>query len=176
MGIASLGIFLSLTPSIETLSASTLTEYLYLMIFATTLVIIAGIDRNKKQVNKPIILVGSLVGFVHIIYLYIIEMVTITSIYKYVIYFCIVLALSIITTKHKLYKYKYLLEILMICIYMNMFNISEVFLITAVLTMISLTGSIIIRKRKIKVDQSDILAEKDINLDIPIAFICVYQT
>ena len=62
----------------------------------------------------------------------------------------------------------------MICIYMNMFVVSEVFLITAVLTMISLTASVIIRKRKIRVDNSDILAEKDINLDIPIAFyLCI---
>lgn len=174
MGLASVGIFLSLEPSIKSISVLTLTEYLYLMIFATTLVIIAGIDRNKKQINKPIILVGSLVGFVHIIYLYIINNISVISIYKYVIYFFIVIVLSIITTKHKLYKYKYLLEILMICIYMNMFIVSEIFLITAVLTMISLTGSVIIRKRKLKIDQSDILAEKDINLDIPIAFyLCI---
>lgn len=174
MGIASLGIFFSIMPSIQMLSVLTLTEYLYLMIFTTTLVIIAGIDRNKKQINKPIILVGSLVGFVHIIYLYIINNINIISIYKYVIYFFIVVVLSIITTRHKLYKYKYLLEILMICIYMNMFIVSEIFLITAVLTMISLTGSVIVRKRKLKIDQSDILAEKDINLDIPIAFyLCI---
>ena len=62
----------------------------------------------------------------------------------------------------------------MICIYMNMFIVYEVFLITAVLTMISLTASVIIRKRNIKIDQSDILAEKDIKLDIPIAFyLCI---
>jgi len=169
MGIASLGIFFSIMPSIQMLSVLTLTEYLYLMIFATTLVIIAGIDRNKKQINKPKDYV-----YQYTIYLYIINNINIISIYKYVIYFFIVVVLSIITTRHKLYKYKYLLEILMICIYMNMFIVSEIFLITAVLTMISLTGSVIVRKRKLKIDQSDILAEKDINLDIPIAFyLCI---
>ena len=90
MGLASLGIFLSINPSIQNLSVLTLTEYLYLMIFATTLVIIAGIDRNKKQINKPIILIGSIVGFVHIIYLYIIKDINVISIYKYVIYAFIV--------------------------------------------------------------------------------------
>ena len=73
MGFTSLGIFISLVPTITSITVESLTEYLYLMIFATTLVIIAGIDRNNKQINKPIILVGSLVGFVHIIYLYIIN-------------------------------------------------------------------------------------------------------
>ena len=174
MGFTSLGIFISLVPTITSITVESLTEYLYLMIFATTLVIIAGIDRNNKQINKPIILVGSLVGFVHIIYLYIINQISVISIYKYVIYFAIVCILAIFTNRNKLFKYKYLLEILMICIYMNMFIVYEVFLITAVLTMISLTASVIIRKRNIKIDQSDILAEKDIKLDIPIAFyLCI---
>ncbi len=52
MGLASLGIFLSINPSIQNLSVLTLTEYLYLMIFATTLVIIAGIDRNKNKLTS----------------------------------------------------------------------------------------------------------------------------
>jgi len=174
MGLAALGIFLSISPNIESISILSFTEFLYLMIFVTTIVIIAGIDRNYKKINKKIIFVGTLVGFVHIIYLYIINNTNIISIYKYVIYFFIVCILAIITNKYKLFKYKYLLEILMICIYINMFVISEIFLITAVLTMISLTASIIIKKHKIKIDQSDILAEKDVNLDIPIAFyLCI---
>ena len=51
-----------------------------------------------------------------------------------------------------------------------MFVISEVFLITAVLTMISIIFEIIINKRKNKIDKSDILAEKNTNLEIPIAY------
>lgn len=170
MGITSLGIYMSLHATWETMSVLTLTEYLYQMIFVTTLVLIAGIDKNNKKICKPIILVGCVVGFVHIIYLYIIKNVALVSIYKYVIYFIIVCILSEITTKHKYFKYSYLLEIMMICIYINMFVISEVFLITAVLTMVSIIFEIIINKRKNKIDKSDILAEKNTNLEIPIAY------
>ena len=165
---------MSLHATWETMSILTLVEYLYLMIFVTTLVLIAGIDKNNKKICKPIIFFGCLVGFVHIIYLYIIKNATIISIYKYVIYFVIVCVLSLITTKHRYFKYSYLLEIMMICIYINMFVIAEVFLITAVLTMVSLVVGIIIRKRKAKVDNSDILAEKNVNMDLPIAFcLCI---
>ena len=55
-----------------------------------------------------------------------------------------------------------------------MFVISEVFLITAILKMISLLTGIAIRKRKTKIDKSDILAEKNVNLDLPIAYcLCI---
>ena len=40
--------------------------------------------------------------------------------------------------------------------------------------MISLLMGIAIRKRKTKIDKSDILAEKNVNLDLPIAYcLCI---
>ena len=57
---------------------------------------------------------------------------------------------------------------------MNMFEISEVFLITAILTMISLTCLLIVNNYRQKIDKSDILAEENNNLDIPIAmYLCI---
>lgn len=174
MGLASIGLYTSLHVTWETMSILTLIEYLYLMIFVTTLVLIAGIDKNYKKIWKPIIFFGCLIGFVHIIYLYIIKNVTIISIYKYVIYFVVICILSWITTKHRYFKYSYLLEIMMICIYINMFVIAEVFLITAILTMISLLIGIAIKRSKTKIDESDILAEKNSNINLSIGFcLCI---
>lgn len=151
----------------------TIIEYIYLTIFLITLIIIAVKDKKDKKIDKPIILFGSVVGGVYIGYLYIIKKVELFSIYKYVIYFAVICALFTITKKHKNYKYNYLLEIMMICIYMNMFVISEVFLITAVITMVSLTVSLIIKKHKNKIDKSNILAE-DNNIRIPIGtYLCI---
>ena len=79
MGLTSVGIYMSLHATWETMSILTLIEYLYLMIFVTTLVLIAGIDKNNKKIYKPIIFWGCLVGFIHIIYLYIIKNVTIIN-------------------------------------------------------------------------------------------------
>lgn len=173
-GLTSVGLFMSLKTTWDTMSILTLVEYLYLMIFVTTLILIAGIDKNNKKICKPIIFFGSAVGFVHIIYLYIIKNVGIFSIYKYVIYFIVICILSAITTKNRYFKYSYLLEIMMVCIYMNMFVPSEVFLITAILTMISLLVSIGIKKHKTKIDNSDILAENNTNLEIPIGmYLCI---
>ncbi len=173
MGIVSIGIFNSLNFSIKNISFLTIIEYVYLMIFVSTLSILAVIDKKNKKIYKPIVFTGCVIAGIYIIYLYITKNVEIFSIYKYVIYFIIVFTLSIITSKHRYFKYSYLLEIMMICIYMNMFVVSEVFLITAVLTMISLTIGILIQKRKQKIDNSDILAENK-NLDIPIGmYLCI---
>lgn len=174
MGIVSIGIFNSLNFSIKNISFLTIIEYVYLMIFVSTLVILALIDKKNKKIYKPIVFTGCVIAGIYIIYLYITKNVEIFSIYKYVIYFIIVFTLSIITSKHRYFKYSYLLEIMMICIYMNMFVVSEVFLITAILTMISLTIGILTQKRKQKIDNSDILAENNNNLDIPIGmYLCI---
>ena len=174
MGFSAVGIFLSSHYTFETLTIHELILFLYQMIFATTLVLIAGIDKSKKKVSKSVIFVGCLIGFAHIIYLYVLGNTGISSIYKDVIYAAIIFILAIITSKYKLFRYKYLLEILMICIYMNMFEISEVFLITAILTMISLTCLLIVNNYRQKIDKSDILAEENNNLDIPIAmYLCI---
>lgn len=149
-------------------------EYLYLGIFVITLMIIAIKDKKSRVIAKPVILFGAVVGGAYIVYLYVIKKVEIFSIYKYVIYFAVICALFAITKKHKKYKYNYLLDIMMLCIYMNMFVISEVFLITAVITMISLTVSLIIKKHKNKIDKSDILAENTDNIQVPIGtHVCI---
>lgn len=173
-GLASIGIFNSLHFSFASISVLTIIQYIYLMTFVSTLVIIAQIDKTNKKICKPVIFSGCVIGGVYIIYLYIIKNVELFSIYRYVIYLIVVYILSAITTKYRYFKYSYLLEIMMICIYMNMFVISEVFLITAILTMISLTVGTLIKKHNQKIDNSDILAENSGNLDIPIGmYLCI---
>lgn len=173
-GLASIGIFSSLHFSFTSISVLTIIQYIYLMIFISTLVIIATIDRTNKKICKSVVFSGCIIGGVYIVYLYIIKNVEIFSIYRYVIYLIVVCFLSAITTKYRYFKYSYLLEVMMICIYMNMFVISEVFLITAVLTMISLTAGTLIKKYNQKIDNSDILAENIGNLDIPIGmYLCL---
>ncbi len=176
MGFVSIGAFISLKVTWKTMTILTLIEYLYLMIFIVTLVLIAGIDKKSKRIYKPIIFIGCLVGFVHIIYLYLINNLGVYSIYKYLMYFAVICILSAIIIKKQYFKYSYLLEIMIICMYMNMFVISEVFLITIALTMISIVASIIMQKQKQKrkLDKSDILAEKNINVEIPIGmYLCI---
>lgn len=176
MGIVAIGIFISYNISYSNISLIALVEYICSMIFITTLVVIAGIDKTRKKVAKQVIFFGMMIGIINIIYLYITKETTLINIYKLVIYIIMICTLSIITNKHKLYKYSYLLEVLMLCIYINIFITSEVFLITAIITMISLLLSITVKKQKNKIDNSDILAENEVSLDIPIVFYLCLST
>lgn len=174
-GITSIGIFYSLKITWKNMNIINLIEYLYLMIFVVTLILIALIDKKKKKIKKRLIFLGCLAGFIHMAYQYIIENIGIISIYKYIIYFSIICILSTITNKNPYFKYSYLLDIMSVCLYINMFVASEVFLITTVLTMISLVATIIIKKAKNKIDKSDILAEeKNTEIEISIGmYICI---
>jgi len=174
MGVVSVGIYWSNHTIWGTMSLMTLTEYLYLMVFVTTMVIIAGIDKNNKKIYKPIIFVGMLIGLIHILFLYFSDNTTAVSLYRYVIYLIVVLGISIYTGKNEHNKYKYILEILMICLYINMFVVTETFLITSVLTMIFLIVDLLFEKYKNKVDESNILAENNSRVELPIAFwLCI---
>ncbi len=174
MGITSVGIFLSLKVTWKTMNTLTLIEYLYYMIFVITLVLIAGIDKKVKRIYKQIIFVGAIVGFIHILYLYRINNLGVYSIFKYLMYFAVICILTVIVNKKQYFKYSYLLEIMMLCMYMNMFVISEVFLVTIALTMISLIVGVIVQKQKNKIDKSDILAERNTNIELPIGmYLCI---
>lgn len=174
-GLTSIGIFYSLKVNIENINIVNIIEYLYLMLFVVTLILIAGIDKKKKKIQKRLIFLGCIAGLAHMAYIYIIGNIGTFSVYKYIIYFSIICILSTITTKNPYFKYTYLIDIMSLCVYINMFVATEVFLITTILTMISLVATIIIKKTRNKIDNSDILAEKN-NNNIDISFgmyICI---
>ena len=170
MGIVSLGIFISIYGITPTMSISLLMEYLFMIIYIITLFIIAGVDKKCKKVYRPILFVGIIIGFIHVGYLYINNNVTLFNVHKYISFFVIICILSMIAYKNTFVEYKYLLELLCLCIYINMFVISEAFLITSVLTMIFLVLNVAIKKYKMKIDKNSVIAENNIKLDIPIAY------
>ncbi len=174
MGIVSVGIYWSNHAIWGIMSLMSLTEYIYLMIFATTMVIIAGIEKNNQKIYKPIIFIGMIIGLIHILFLYFSENASVVSLYRYFVYMLFALALVIYTGKNRYNKYNYILEVLIICIYINMFIVTESFLITSILTIIFIVVDLAFEKNRHRVDESDILAENKIKLEIPIAFwLCI---
>ena len=68
-------------------------EYCFLILYFTFIVLMAGIDKEKKNINKSVLVYGIVISMLYMIYLYIIEN---TSIDRYVIY-SIVTILMIMT-------------------------------------------------------------------------------
>ena len=70
-------------------------EYVFFVLYFTFIVLMAGIDKEYRTINKPVLMYGVIISIMYIIYLYIIEK---TSIYRYVIYLALFLILLLLDT------------------------------------------------------------------------------
>lgn len=146
-------------------------EIIYLifgLLFIAGLIIIAGIDKEKYEIQKSVILYLTIITFVYMIYLYTVGM---ANIYRYVIYLCLI-ALSLILQNEYLRKKQktyYPLEILELSVLMGMFTGSETFLITSILTLLLIAINSIIHKIKRNKHNN-----KENELKMPIGFyLCI---
>lgn len=96
-------------------------EYVFFVLYFTFIVLMAGIDKEFKTINKSVLMYGVVISIMYIVYLYIIEK---SSIYRYVIYlvlFVILLILDTISLK-KYNKESYTYSILIIIMIMTVFT------------------------------------------------------
>ncbi len=122
-------------------------EYFFFVLYFTFIILMAGIDKESRTINKPVLMYGVIVSIMYIVYLYIIEK---TSIYRYVIYivlFVILLLLDTITLK-KHAKNSYTYSILMAVIIMAIFTGEYVVLNTIITTLLAISINLLIKKLK----------------------------
>ena len=115
------------------LNVKMLIELAFLVLYISGLIILAGIDFEKKQVEKSVIYYAIGIMLLYIIYLCIIKEV---SIYRYVMYLTAVMILLIIDTiilKNKS-KYGYLSSSLILLIIMIVFTGESVTLLSTIMT------------------------------------------
>lgn len=120
-------------------------EYIFFVLYFTFIILIAGIDKESRTINKPILMYGVIISIMYIVYLYIIEK---TSIYRYVIYivlFIILLLLDTLTLK-KHAKNNYTYSILMIIIIMTIFTGEYSTIGSIITTLIAISITLLIKK------------------------------
>lgn len=101
--------------SIYNLQINKIIEFAFLILYFTFIILIAGIDKEYRKINKSVLVYGIIISVMYMVYLYIIEK---TSIYRYGIYvilFFIIMVLNkIYLKKHKKDNYTYLILLLLI--------------------------------------------------------------
>lgn len=110
-------------------------DYAFFVLYFTFIILIAGIDKEFKNINKPVLMYGVIISITYIVYLYIIDR---TSIYRYVIYLALFLILLLLDTI-KLKKHaqnSYLYSILMVIIIMAIFTGEYITLNSIIITLI----------------------------------------
>ncbi len=114
-----LAILMNLT--IETLSLTKIIEFSFILLYVTFVILISGIDKENRKMDKLISVYGIVISIMYMLYLCIVEQ---ASIYRYGIYlglYIIVLLLDTITLR-KYAKNSYVTGILLMIITMVSFT------------------------------------------------------
>lgn len=128
--------------NIETLK---IIEYSFFVLYFTFIILMAGIDKEYRTINKPVLMYGVVISIMYIVYLYIIEK---TSIYRYVIYLSLFLILLILDTINlkKNAKNSYTYSVLMILMIMAVFTGEYVTISAVISTLLLIALTLLIKK------------------------------
>ena len=130
---------------LENLNPEIITEYCFMALYITFIILIAGTDQENRKIYKGINIYGITISIMYMAYLCIIEK---TSIYRYGIYlllYIIILVLDTITLK-KMAKSTYLNGIILLLITMAMFSGEFITAMSIIVTLLSIAIYIIIYK------------------------------
>lgn len=152
--------------SVYNLDKIKIIEYIFFVLYFTFIVLMAGIDKEYRTINKPVLMYGIIVSIMYIVYLYIIEK---TSIYRYVIYlvlFLLLLSLDTINLKKKA-KTSYTILILMVITIMVAFTGEYITIGTIITTLLAIALTLLIKKIK---EPKTTKTSKQYNKNIKIGF------
>lgn len=141
-------------------------EYSFFALYFTFIVLMAGIDKEYRTINKPVLMYGVIISIMYIVYLYIIEK---TSIYRYVIYLTLLLIILILDTIRlkKKAKNSYTYSILMVIIVMAVFTGEYTTIASIVTTLLLVAITLLIKKlRKNKTVKTTEQYNKNIKLGL----------
>lgn len=135
--------------SIYNLEKLKIIEYIFFVLYFTFIILMAGIDKESRTINKPILMYGVIISIMYIVYLYIIEK---TSIYRYVIYLVLLIILLLLDTitlkKHAKNNYTY--SILITIIIMAIFTGEYVTISSIITTLLATSITLLVKKLKNK--------------------------
>lgn len=134
---------MSIKFDLNNLQNDKLAYIIFIFLYIAGIIIIAGIDKEKRQINKSVLLYEFILLNIYMIYLYIVEN---ANIHRYVIYLFVVLLLLIIDIlilKNKL-KNSYVINIIILSIIMVGFTYETCFICTTIITFLATAISIII--------------------------------
>ena len=153
--------------SLENLTNTKIIDYAFIVLYFTFIILMAGIDKENRKINKPVVMYGVIISIIYIVYLCIID---ITSIYRYGIYlvlYIIVLLLDTVTLKKRAIN-KYVYSIILSVITMAIFSGEYATILSVVTTLLAI--AIYDLLIKLKNSKKSKKTEKDVADTISIGF------
>ena len=151
-GIVFLLFAMSLNINFNSLNISKIVYLVFGILYFTGIIIIAGIDKEKKQVQKGLLVYELVVVCLYMIYLYTVEN---ANVYRYVIYLFIFGIIEFLQSSYlrKNKKDNYIFSILELCMIMVIFEYEFIFIYTAGITLFTI-GFVKILKKLLKNDKT----------------------
>lgn len=159
----------SLRMNINTLDIHFLIQFMFFALYITAIILIAGIDKEFKKINKNLLAYGVIISLFYMIYLYTIGE---TSIYRYAIYLVIFLMILLVDTfilRNKA-EDNYIINVLMLLMIIYVNTSTKIFLFTIGIALLSIILYIMLRE--ITVAENRKLKEEDKKMPLGY-FICV---
>lgn len=149
-------------------------NFIFSLIYLLVLICIASIDKKEHKISKKILLVGFIVEAIQIIYLYVNNRFHLFEYLCYLVIFIVLLGIDTLVIRKK-GESLYVLQVLMLCMYMAIFTDKYIFAMT-VIYMLLIIGLYIligriasIRKRRVIKKQNSKELEK-----LPLGFyLCI---
>lgn len=166
-GIVFLLFSMSMNIKLETLTIDKIVMVVIGLLYISALFIIAGIDKEKRQIQLGVILFGFIIEVLYIIYLYIVGN---TNMYRYVIYLCIIAILELINISYlkKKFQNSYVIDVLIIALLMIIYTGETVFALSGIAFLAILLIKYIIGYKK--QNKKHIKSNKKILKDVPVAY------
>jgi len=132
---------------IYNLNISNVVFFAFTALYLTAIILIAGIDKENRKVEKGVLYYGIIFSIAYIVYLYIIEE---PSMYRYVIYLAILAILLVVDniTLRKFAKNSYVNSMLILVVIMAIFTGEFVTWYTVITLLMSIAIYLLINKVK----------------------------
>ena len=160
---------LSLKLEVLNLSTSMIIEFLFFILYIASLFIIAGIDKEKIQIQKSLLIFGMSLSFVYMTYVCIQNN---EAIYTYIIYLILTIFLLGIDTlylRKKLIE-NYPIKIAMLVLYMLILTGAQVTYVTIIITLLSISITLIINMIRERAKRKVVIQTNKNNLNVPVGF------
>ena len=144
--------------------------FIFGLLYFACLFIIAGIDKEKIQIQKSVLLFGFILQAIYIIYLYIVE--NNFNIYRYVIYLsiiCMLILIDIFILRRK-NKNSYVIENLLLCVLMLGYTYETIMILTIIFTLLCVAFQTLL----VKLNKRKNIRRNVSTTNIPIGFyLCI---
>lgn len=139
--------------SVESLTVYKIAEFAFFVFYFTFIVLMAGIDKENRKINKSVAVYGIVISILYVFYICLVEN---ESMYKYAIYmlfYIIVLVLDTITLRKKAVD-RYVYGVWICILVMTIFTGEYVTFNTILITLLAIAFYILLGKIKNKTNKA----------------------